>query len=52
MPPEDAIGAFLRAKQVIVVGDQMQLPPTNVFTKTAKADDDFEDGMNQFWIKL
>ena len=44
MPPEDAIGAFLRAKQVIVVGDQMQLPPTNVFTKTAKADDDdFED---------
>lgn len=37
IPPEDAIGAMLRARQVIVAGDDKQLPPTSFFT----ADDDF-----------
>ncbi|MFD1904398.1 AAA domain-containing protein [Paenibacillus rhizoplanae] len=28
---EDAIGAIVRGKQLIVVGDTKQLPPTNFF---------------------
>jgi len=35
---EEAIPAIFRAKQVIVVGDEMQLPPTNFFS--AKGDDE------------
>ena len=31
IPPEYAVSAFLRAKQVIVAGDSQQLPPTNFF---------------------
>jgi len=29
--PEDALGAFLRAKQAVVMGDTRQLPPTSFF---------------------
>ncbi len=29
--PEDALGAIARGAQIIVVGDRMQLPPTNFF---------------------
>ena len=29
MRPEDALGALLRSKQIVVVGDQKQLPPTD-----------------------
>lgn len=44
IPPEYAIGAFLRAKQVVVAGDRQQLPPTNFF-QTIESDefDDDED---------
>jgi Superfamily I DNA and RNA helicases and helicase subunits len=38
---EDAIGAIMRGKQVIIVGDDKQLPPTNFFTKSLN-DDDFD----------
>jgi very-short-patch-repair endonuclease/KaiC/GvpD/RAD55 family RecA-like ATPase len=31
IPPADAIGAIIRAAQVVVVGDSKQLPPTNFF---------------------
>jgi len=31
--PEDALGAIARGKQVIVVGDPKQLPPTNFFQR-------------------
>lgn len=31
--PEDALGALLRAKQVVVVGDPKQLPPTSFFDR-------------------
>ena len=31
--PEEALGAIARAKQVVIVGDQMQLPPTSFFQK-------------------
>ncbi|MEE3501298.1 hypothetical protein [Acidiphilium acidophilum] len=41
---EDALGALLRGKQVIIVGDEKQLPPTSFFErKTADDDEDDED---------
>jgi len=36
---EDAIGAIMRGKQVIIVGDSKQLPPTNFFATTVSNDD-------------
>ncbi|MCO4770654.1 MAG: DUF3320 domain-containing protein [Deltaproteobacteria bacterium] len=41
IPVWDAIGAMARGRQVIVVGDSRQLPPTSFFTK--QADEDPED---------
>jgi very-short-patch-repair endonuclease len=42
--PVDALGAVARAKQVVVVGDPKQLPPTAFFSKmTGNAGDDDED---------
>jgi very-short-patch-repair endonuclease len=32
LPAEDAVGATIRGKQLVVVGDPKQLPPTNFFT--------------------
>jgi very-short-patch-repair endonuclease len=46
IPPEYAMGAFLRGKQVIVAGDRQQLPPTNFF-QTIESDE-FEDDNDQF----
>lgn len=43
--PVDALGAVARAKQVVVVGDPKQLPPTAFFSKmTGNNDEDDEDG--------
>lgn len=42
--PEDALGAIARARQIVVVGDHQQLPPTNFFkTVSAGGDDDEAD---------
>jgi hypothetical protein len=38
--PEDAMGAILRAQQLVVVGDPKQLPPTSFFDHS---DDEVED---------
>lgn len=38
---ENAIGAILRGKQVIIAGDSKQLPPTNFFTANT-SDGDFD----------
>ena len=35
LPPEDAVGAVFRARQLVVVGDPKQLPPTNFFAVTS-----------------
>jgi hypothetical protein len=43
--PEDALGVVARAKQIVVVGDHQQLPPTNFF-KTVSAGDDEEGDEN------
>jgi very-short-patch-repair endonuclease len=37
--PEDAIGAIARAKQAVIVGDDMQLPPTSFFDRIDDGDD-------------
>jgi superfamily I DNA and/or RNA helicase len=37
---EDAIPSIFRGKQVIVVGDEMQLPPTNFFNTSAFEEED------------
>lgn len=42
--PEDAIGALARGGQAIIVGDPMQLPPTNFFNRIAQADGDDVEG--------
>ncbi len=34
LPPEDAVGSVLRGRQLVVVGDPKQLPPTNFFAVT------------------
>nr|WP_246740009.1 DUF3320 domain-containing protein [Bradyrhizobium aeschynomenes] len=42
--PVDALGAVARCRQMVVVGDERQLPPTRFFAKlTANEDDDDED---------
>lgn len=38
--PPDALGAIARARQMIVVGDSKQLPPTNFFEKAMNNPDD------------
>jgi very-short-patch-repair endonuclease len=40
--PQDAVPAIARAKQVIVVGDQKQLPPTSFFRSDAPEEEDEE----------
>ena len=43
--PVDALGAIARCRQVIVVGDERQLPPTRFFSKVTDGDDaDDDDG--------
>ncbi|MDQ0507346.1 DUF3320 domain-containing protein [Xanthobacter agilis] len=46
--PVDALGAIARAKQVVVVGDPKQLPPTAFFSKmTGNSEDEDEDGQGR-----
>ena len=40
--PEEALGAIARARQLVVVGDPKQLPPTSFFNRMA-SDDDLDD---------
>jgi predicted DNA-binding WGR domain protein len=40
IPVEEAVPALYRAPQAIVVGDEMQLPPTSFFSAARDADDD------------
>jgi very-short-patch-repair endonuclease len=42
--PADALGAIVRAKQAVVVGDSKQLPPTSFFDSLTPSDDD-DDGI-------
>jgi len=48
--PVDALGAMARCRQIVVVGDAKQLPPTNFFQKIASDDDDSDDDVG-FQVK-
>ena len=41
--PQDAIGAIYRAKQLIVVGDSKQMPPSNFFNTSIEVEDNDEE---------
>src|SRR5690606_7563670 len=41
--PVDAIGAIARCEQVVVVGDERQLPPTSFFSRMTEASNDDGD---------
>ena len=41
--PEDALGALLRGRQVVVMGDSKQLPPTTFFENLLESDDEYSD---------
>lgn len=41
IPTEDAVPALCRSRQVVIVGDEMQLPPTSFFS-TAQSDEEME----------
>ena len=41
--PQDAIGAIYRAKQLIVVGDSKQMPPSNFFNTSLEVEDTDEE---------
>ena len=43
IPPEEAIGSLARAQQVVVAGDDKQLPPTDFFRRSQMDDLDEED---------
>ena len=42
--PADALGAILRGRQAVVVGDSRQLPPTDFFGSVVQADEDADGG--------
>ncbi|NKD44991.1 DUF4011 domain-containing protein [Haematospirillum jordaniae] len=42
--PEDALGVIMRAKQIVVVGDQKQLPPTSFFDRLVNEVDENDEG--------
>ncbi|MCB9964496.1 MAG: DNA2/NAM7 family helicase [Rhodospirillales bacterium] len=43
MRPEDALGGIARAKQIVVVGDPQQLPPTSFFQSAGKQDEEEDE---------
>ena len=48
--PEDALGALLRGKQAVVIGDTRQLPPTRFFDKIV--DDPEEENEDDFTVSI
>lgn len=40
IPTEEAVPALSRAQQIVVVGDEMQLPPTSFFSSGSDGEDD------------
>ena len=45
--PEDAFGAIARAQQVVVVGDNQQLPPTSFFDRMISGDEEPDEELEQ-----
>ena len=46
--PVEALGAIARAKQIVVVGDERQLPPTSFFNKMLEEDDSDAENPDDF----
>lgn len=46
--PQDAIGAIARGKQVVVVGDDKQLPPTSFFDTMVESIDDEKPSISDY----
>ncbi len=46
--PQDAVGAIYRGKQLIVVGDSKQMPPSNFFNATTETDDGESEDITDF----
>lgn len=44
--PQDAVGAIYRGKQLIVVGDSKQMPPSNFFSATVEDDSSDEEAVD------
>ena len=42
--PEDALGAIARASQIVVVGDNKQLPPSSFFDRVLADEEDGQEG--------
>lgn len=45
--PEEALGAVARCRQIVVVGDQKQLPPTSFFDRVATDVEEEEDDTDE-----
>jgi len=45
--PQDALGTIARGKQLVVVGDPKQLPPTSFFDKTVENEDEDATAIEQ-----
>lgn len=43
LPPEEAIGVIARGRQLVVVGDPKQLPPTSFFSRSSVLDDEEDE---------
>jgi len=48
LPPGDAIGALLRAKQAVIFGDNKQLPPTDFFQTHIESQEEEEEGARDY----
>lgn len=46
--PQDAIGSIYRGKQLIVVGDSRQMPPSNFFNTSIEESDEDTDDVTDF----
>jgi very-short-patch-repair endonuclease/DNA polymerase III delta prime subunit len=51
MRPEEALGVIARGKQLVVVGDPMQLPPTDFFKSIGNVDGDDEESILDMTMK-
>lgn len=48
MPPSDAINCIYRGRQLIVAGDDKQLPPTSFFSTGGSDEESDEKGFDDF----
>jgi very-short-patch-repair endonuclease len=52
LPPEDAWGVIARGKQLVVVGDPKQMPPSDFFSSSSGEEDESEDELELDGAKL